>query len=983
MPKRVAKNDNCDLYVRLRDAIKKRNKKEAQELLLNNTMIEDIKRKSAHSLIHWAILKFEDVDILKILIDQGGDIYAKNNRRQTPLNLAVQLLHVKAIKLLLDKKAYIGDNFKSLLEIAINMKSETVVKLLITCGVKNKLFRNLNTSLDLAVSKGLPGIVKMIVPHCRLGKDKRRVHEIAVLIGGQKFNACLNILLQHGFKMESGCEENDSFVFDSVKHGYLYIMKELLTLGLNVDMRNTGTGLTLLHTACLYKQHKVAELLLKNKADVNSIIEAGTLRCYSYSMLTKLERWPGKTAIYIVVENADLKMLETLLSYGANISYEPEFVSLIGRVIKQNHLEILHVLIKHGFNVEAKLANGKTLLHECATCEIRSMQLFSAKPSRFKQCIEYQAAQLLLDNGADIEAQGYDRETPLFIALKSNSIEMVEFFLKNKANVHHKNIDGNTSFHVIAQETGVSTTIVKRLLKYGVNVNELNPLDITPFQFACSKWSAKVIEILINHGGDINWINQNGQKALHFAAAGQDFEIIELLLTKGTCPNDRDYSDRTPLHILCNQLACPRAEVLKLFLQYGADIDALDIHKKTPLFYACKRGHLKAVKALLAHHAKVNHVDVFGMTPVYVAAECSTEVARFLMSRKTTITKFITQEGKTLLHALVEEKRHTLIEQFMNILNVHIDAVDNFGKTPLHYAAAAIQEKTVITLLQYGADINITTNQKPTIPMYIYARVVKIHQDLTQVLNNIHENWNEHNNYILVRRQYIPYWKKLRYYKRIMSILRQHLIKLKTAHMSIHPQNVRFSINDHTNTDVYNDDIEIASLEAYELICKTEVENLQMTNIPDTNFCLHDMLIIDIHILASHIDLEKIKLFLKQTHLSTSFPIYIDLIKYRLSKALRRKKLLSIARNCSESSIFFGLPAFCTNQIFSYISNNDMENFNQAIGVTKFMSNSERDNSKILLETQSTQFLRQLTCTRAAESDEPDEKVVKKLKTDE
>lgn len=51
----------------------------------------------------------------------------------------------------------------------------------------------------------------------------------------------------------------------------------------------------------------------------------------------------------------------------------------------------------------------------------------------------------------------------------------------------------------------------------------------------------------------------------------------------------------------------------------GCKVNHVDTYGQSPIFYACREGHLEAVKKLVAYGSDSDLVDNNGQTPIYYA----------------------------------------------------------------------------------------------------------------------------------------------------------------------------------------------------------------------------------------------------------------------------------------------------------------------------------------------------------------------------
>ena len=91
------------------------------------------------------------------------------------------------------------------------------------------------------------------------------------------------------------------------------------------------------------------------------------------------------------------------------------------------------------------------------------------------------------------------------------------------------------------------------------------------------------------------------------------------LLEQGLDPNLPDWQRRTPLHDLCrgNRHVSDAGRMVRLFIEYGAHIDAIDEEdRSTPLGIAAREGNAELVGLLLDRGADPNAAGAEWATPL-------------------------------------------------------------------------------------------------------------------------------------------------------------------------------------------------------------------------------------------------------------------------------------------------------------------------------------------------------------------------------
>jgi ankyrin repeat protein len=165
----------------------------------------------------------------------------------------------------------------------------------------------------------------------------------------------------------------------------------------------------------------------------------------------------------------------------------------------------------------------------------------------------------------------------------------------------------------------------------------------------------------------------------------------------------------TPLHATLFEEG--HIEVAKLLIERGADVNALDEEKWTPLHFASRFGHLDVAKWLLAHGASVNSQKKDGWTPLHSAAyRGHFQIARILLDHKARVN-IRDNDGRTPLHRAFESPESTGQSEVVRLLldhNADLHVGDNSGNSPLHFAAFHWRGSPEVAriLLECNAEVN-------------------------------------------------------------------------------------------------------------------------------------------------------------------------------------------------------------------------------------------------------------------------------------
>ena len=114
----------------------------------------------------------------------------------------------------------------------------------------------------------------------------------------------------------------------------------------------------------------------------------------------------------------------------------------------------------------------------------------------------------LIRNGADIHCVNKRYATSIHTAVFKGRVETVKLLLDRGASIEAKEDEGDTPL-AWASYTGYSN-IVELLLQRGANIHNKNKLDYTPLHWACYIGHLGVVKTLVDHGANIFAENFDG-----------------------------------------------------------------------------------------------------------------------------------------------------------------------------------------------------------------------------------------------------------------------------------------------------------------------------------------------------------------------------------------------------------------------------------------------------------------------------------------
>jgi ankyrin repeat protein len=224
-----------------------------------------------------------------------------------------------------------------------------------------------------------------------------------------------------------------------------------------------------------------------------------------------------------------------------------------------------------------------------------------------------EAARLLLDHGAQVNAKNYRGETPLHLVSRGeydspdDGVRIVELLLERGTDLNSQDNVGWTPLHA-ASYTG-KPEITQVLLHHGAKVDAENDLGETPLHLTRQGKSGSqdvvhVAQLLLDGGVDVNIQDRRKWTPLHTASYYVRLEIAQVLLDHGGIAKAEDNLGKTPLHQVSQgnfEFQDAGGRIAELLLERGVDANTQDKNRETPLHVASRCGRLEIVRVLLRH----------------------------------------------------------------------------------------------------------------------------------------------------------------------------------------------------------------------------------------------------------------------------------------------------------------------------------------------------------------------------------------------
>ena len=362
---------------------------------------------------------------------------------------------------------------------------------------------------------------------------------------------------------------------------------------------------------------------------------------------------------------------------------------------ERGEIEKMRQDIAAGANINAQFSDNLPPLHSAA----REGQL--------------EAVKFLLAYGADPELKNPRKENALFTAVRFRRMEIMRFLVEEcHCSLNDQNIFGWTMLYVSLDNIDLQSA--QYLLDNGADINLCDKKGESMLMKAVHVFSSNtespflLTDLLLKYGADIRAVDKKGQNILFHAALDCHPELLEHLLSKAPdLIRSKDRKGRTILFAALEHFCeiwryrepavrqAVQRKIISILCARGADVNARNSDGKTPLMIAPEW----LFDVLFEHGADPCSVDNHGTTVAICRAKNPQHVDKLFFAGADIMAR--DDSGTDVLMAAQPKQEH--IRHYIDFYDFSVND-RNQKETILHKAVNALEEDTVLYLLENGAD---------------------------------------------------------------------------------------------------------------------------------------------------------------------------------------------------------------------------------------------------------------------------------------
>ena len=650
-------------------------------------------------LMRAALATKKNEETFKFLLDNGADISTKANDGRTVLSFAVEGNNIQIIQMLIDK----GINFKCIESYeafiySVKRNCQNIVELFIKNGI----------DVNCTDKSGLTALMSIAFYGNRIESMKFLIKNGINVNAGHPNGGLTSLMIA----AECNHTSEIKLLIESGADVNAKTTKGINALDIAIEMKKTAAveilkkyGAFTAYEKKINKPSIKFSTIEKFEIDsqANELMKAAFNKDYitvetlfkAYRMrLDDVDRL-GRTALIYAIAGGNYEVIKLLaLEYtSSGCERDNNYMSPIFYAVIHNNVKAAKKLLKLAGckHVRGDGMSPMKLAVELERNEI--VELFKKFEITRKNWID----DIYFNPGSQVDSCYSFNHRELMDDIKKDDIDSIKKHISYNKNADTLEVYKEALLHASSEG---DIEAVDHLIKKGINVNSYSMMydKTSPLMVACTNNRYNMAKYLIEHGANINYENHFKKDAMYKLTFEAKSNFFDLFIKNGFNINKKYKNGKTLLMMICKNLnkesffysdymkttkvllinhADPNIkkddlsdgetalmmalenennDLVKLLIEYGANINETDSVGLTPLMIASEKGNLESIKILINSQAPINVCDADGETAIFRAvARGHNDIVKYFIKNKADL-KIINHNGQTVLKTALKYK---------------------------------------------------------------------------------------------------------------------------------------------------------------------------------------------------------------------------------------------------------------------------------------------------------------------------------------
>ncbi|OUM58266.1 hypothetical protein PIROE2DRAFT_16516 [Piromyces sp. E2] len=454
-----------------------------------------------------------------------------------------------------------------------------------------------------------------------------------------------------------------------------YIIERVNYKTLNYYITENNTVKIPLFLVISKNNFEVADLLLKNKANINYLKENIIFSLYNKKMLNRKNlKYLLNKGLYLsfitpkfilnLIDDFQNKLLETIfLHFSFNNDFILTFLKIYKNKEPLSSKQLKNIIKKEKSKItfdekmyeKAEEKDNYDALkvlfnNDCSDHLLYRINMYDLL-DKAVQMNDYNFVYNLLSY-QPFNLKSFNADKILKVTLHNKNMDILKLLIKSSLKIKLVNVSNNTNtllsyesvhlnqilnFAIRNENMDLITYLIENYeYKSIININKPDFNGDYPIIIAFYTNNIKIFKYLLEHGADCDIKNNNDTSLLSLAINGNKYPFIKLLLNKCNISiNEKDSSGNYPLMKAISQKAF---DIIILLLEYAKnnniDMNITNMNGETPLTLSYQMNYQRIFRFLL-RYLDINQKDSEGNTVLYYAIDQEdVETVNYLIRNK-------------------------------------------------------------------------------------------------------------------------------------------------------------------------------------------------------------------------------------------------------------------------------------------------------------------------------------------------------------